>query len=78
MPNGWGEELRKGKRCNGSPGTLREPLGSPGLSLGVTPRILLVNSFPVLVPVNQRALLSNITAFVTFPCIHNIEALKQA
>lgn len=55
-----------------------EPSGSPGLSLGVTSSILLVNSFPILVPVNQQALLSNITAFVTFPCIHNIAALKQA
>lgn len=43
-----------------------------------TSRILLVNSVPVLVPINQQALLSNITAFVTFLCIHNIEALKQA
>ena len=33
---------------------------------------------PGLVPVNQQALLSNITAFVTFLCVHNIEALKQA
>lgn len=33
---------------------------------------------PVLVPVNQQALLSNATAFATFLCVHNIEALKQA
>lgn len=33
---------------------------------------------PARLPVNQRALLSNIAAFVTFLCIHNIEALEQA
>lgn len=46
--------------------------------LSATSSVLLVNSFPVLVPVNQRALWSNTAAFVTFLCIHNIEALKQA
>lgn len=46
--------------------------------LSTTSSILLVNSLLVLVPVNQQALPSNITAFVTFLCIHNIEALKQA
>lgn len=46
--------------------------------LAPTSCVLLVNSVPTLVPVNQQALLSNIAAFVTFLCIHNIEALKQA
>lgn len=46
--------------------------------LSIIPSILLGNRLPIPVPVNQQALLSNITAFVTFLCIHNIEALQQA
>lgn len=42
------------------------------------PSLPLANIFTVLVSINQLALLSNITAFVTFLWIHNIEALKQA
>lgn len=63
-----------------NPATPTEPLG-PLLFFGASLHHIqdaISKQLPVPVPVNQRALLSNIAAFVTFLCIHNIEALKQA